>query len=108
MFLNTKEVSCFHQRRSPILLGSGGANPFDDDEEDEWDISRDNGILVDNGEPGVAVRALYDYEGKRSTRALSLSVSRSSWLIIVAINMGVYGAPSTPSMEGAGISHKIK
>ena len=45
------------------LLGSGGANPFDDDEEDEWDVSRDNGILVDNGEPGVAVRALYDYEG---------------------------------------------
>jgi len=44
--------------------GSGGANPFDDDEEDEWDVSRDNGILVDNGEPGVAVRALYDYEGQ--------------------------------------------
>lgn len=46
------------------FAGSGGANPFDDDEEDEWDISRDNGILVDNGEPGVAVRALYDYEGQ--------------------------------------------
>lgn len=46
------------------FAGSGGANPFDDEEEEEWDISRDNGILVDNGEPGVAVRALYDYEGQ--------------------------------------------
>ena len=36
------------------------ANPFDDESE-EWD---DGGAyaLVDNGEPGVAVRALYDYE----------------------------------------------
>ena len=36
------------------------ANPFDDESE-EWD---DGGAyaLVDNGEPGVAVWALYDYE----------------------------------------------
>ena len=36
------------------------ANPFDDEAE-EWD---DGGAyaLVDNGEPGVPVRALYDYE----------------------------------------------
>ena len=36
------------------------ANPFDDESE-EWD---DGGAyaLVDNGEPGVPVRALYDYE----------------------------------------------
>lgn len=35
------------------------SNPF---EEEEWD--EDGGEpLVDNGEPGVPVRALYDYEG---------------------------------------------
>lgn len=35
------------------------SNPF---EEEEWD--EDSGEpLVDNGEPGVLVRALYDYEG---------------------------------------------
>ena len=31
-------------------------NPF---EEEEWD---ENDALVDNGEPGVPVKALYDYE----------------------------------------------
>lgn len=37
-------------------------NPF---EEEEWD--EDPGeVLVDNGEPGVPVRALYDYEGAES------------------------------------------
>lgn len=35
----------------------GDANPFD---EEEWDESD---ALVDNGEPGVPVKALYDYEG---------------------------------------------
>lgn len=35
------------------------SNPFD---EEEWD--EDGGeALVDTGEPGVPVRALYDYEG---------------------------------------------
>ena len=39
---------------------SGGeANPF---EEEEWD-EYPNEALVDNGEPGVPVKALYDYEG---------------------------------------------
>eukprot|EP00092_Neocalanus_flemingeri_P029726 GFUD01032274.1.p1 GENE.GFUD01032274.1~~GFUD01032274.1.p1 ORF type:complete len:434 (+),score=121.81 GFUD01032274.1:728-2029(+) len=40
--------------------GVKDANPFDDESE-EWD---DGGAyaLVDNGEPGVAVKALYDYE----------------------------------------------
>jgi len=33
------------------------SNPFDDE---EWDDSND--VLVDTGEPGVPVRALYDYE----------------------------------------------
>jgi hypothetical protein len=47
-------------RASTITNGSstkGDANPFD---EEEWDESD---ALVDNGEPGVPVKALYDYEG---------------------------------------------
>ncbi|KAL1110216.1 hypothetical protein AAG570_008293 [Ranatra chinensis] len=46
-----------------ITNGNGrGAdvNPFD---EDEWDEGE---TLVDNGEPGIPVRALYDYEGAES------------------------------------------
>ena len=35
------------------------ANPFDDESE-EWDDA--NYVLQDNGEPGVPVRAPYDYE----------------------------------------------
>lgn len=35
------------------------SNPF---EEEEWD-EEGGEPLVDNGEPGVPVRALYDYEG---------------------------------------------
>lgn len=42
--------------------GKVDANPFD--EEEEWDEG-DN-VLVDNGEPGVPVKALYDYEGAES------------------------------------------
>ncbi|XP_017768647.1 PREDICTED: protein kinase C and casein kinase substrate in neurons protein 1 isoform X2 [Nicrophorus vespilloides] len=47
-------------RASTITNGSaskGEVNPF---EEEEWDESD---ALVDNGEPGVPVKALYDYEG---------------------------------------------
>ncbi len=40
-------------------------NPFDDDHED-WDDDYPNDALVDNGEPGVPVRALYDYKGAES------------------------------------------
>lgn len=36
------------------------ANPF---EEEEWDEGDAENILIDNGEPGVPVKALYDYEG---------------------------------------------
>nr|XP_027199868.1 protein kinase C and casein kinase substrate in neurons protein 1-like [Dermatophagoides pteronyssinus] len=36
-------------------------NPFEDDHEDWEDYSND--ALVDNGEPGVLVKALYDYVG---------------------------------------------
>lgn len=41
--------------------GKEEENPFDDEQED-WD-DYPNEALVDNGEPGVPVRALYDYEG---------------------------------------------
>ena len=59
----------------PICSNGGGSkesNPFD--EEEEWDdggggnansasgAASSEGALVDNGEPGVKVRALYDYE----------------------------------------------
>ncbi|GLV39942.1 Syndapin [Carabus blaptoides fortunei] len=52
-------------RTSTITNGTttkGDANPFD---EDEWDEG-DGEALVDNGEPGVPVKALYDYEGAES------------------------------------------
>lgn len=42
--------------------GSRDANPF---EEEEWD-EEGGDALVDNGEPGVPVKALYDYEGAES------------------------------------------
>ncbi|XP_018903485.2 protein kinase C and casein kinase substrate in neurons protein 1 isoform X2 [Bemisia tabaci] len=42
--------------------GAAESNPF---EEDEWDEDGSE-TLVDNGEPGVPVRALYDYEGAES------------------------------------------
>lgn len=41
---------------------SANAEPFDDEE--DWDEGEN--VLVDNGEPGVPVRALYDYEGAES------------------------------------------
>ncbi|XP_044748476.1 protein kinase C and casein kinase substrate in neurons protein 1 isoform X3 [Coccinella septempunctata] len=48
-------------RSSTITNGTNKeANPF---EEEEWDESD---ALVDNGEPGVPVKALYDYEGAES------------------------------------------
>lgn len=43
---------------------AGESNPFEDEDWDEGD-NGDN-ILVDNGEPGVPVKALYDYEGAES------------------------------------------
>lgn len=53
---------------SPAITNGNGkkqpeANPFDDHDE-EWD-ENDNSenVLTDNGEPGVPVKALYDYEG---------------------------------------------
>lgn len=43
--------------------GKSDANPF---EEEEWDEGDSESVLVDNGEPGVPVKALYDYEGAES------------------------------------------
>jgi len=41
---------------------SQDSNPFDNEDE-EWE---DDSALKDNGEPGVPVKALYDYEGAES------------------------------------------
>ncbi|XP_013104112.1 protein kinase C and casein kinase substrate in neurons protein 2 isoform X3 [Stomoxys calcitrans] len=56
-----------HARNSSVTSNgnksnSTDANPFE--EEEEWDEG-DN-VLVDNGEPGVPVKALYDYDGAES------------------------------------------
>ena len=46
-----------------------GSSPFDEEGE-EWDENPDGGDqidpLIDTGEPGVKVRALYDYEAAES------------------------------------------
>ncbi|XP_028027495.1 protein kinase C and casein kinase substrate in neurons protein 1 isoform X2 [Bombyx mandarina] len=41
----------------------GADNPF---EEEEWDGDGEGGALTDSGEPGLPVRALYDYTGAES------------------------------------------
>lgn len=52
--------------------GKVDSNPFE--EEEEWDEA-DN-VLVDNGEPGVPVKALYDYEGAESDE---LTFKQGAW-----------------------------
>ncbi|XP_036326282.1 protein kinase C and casein kinase substrate in neurons protein 1 [Rhagoletis pomonella] len=54
-------ASASNNRNSSVTNGNGKSdvNPFE--EEEEWDEG-DN-VLVDNGEKGVPVKALYDYEG---------------------------------------------
>ena len=42
--------------------GKREGNPFEDDQ-DEWDDQFTHDTLADNGDPGVPVKALYDYEG---------------------------------------------
>ncbi|CAG9782498.1 unnamed protein product [Diatraea saccharalis] len=49
-------------KTSPVKDGAKQDNPF---EEDEWD-EESGGALTDTGEPGVPVRALYDYTGAES------------------------------------------
>lgn len=39
------------------------SNPFEEEEWDEEEGVGPDGALVDNGEPGVPVKALYDYDG---------------------------------------------
>ncbi|XP_076327045.1 protein kinase C and casein kinase substrate in neurons protein 1-like isoform X2 [Tachypleus tridentatus] len=48
-------------RNSAVSSNGQEQNPFDE-ENDEWD-DYSNDTLVDTGEPGVPVKALYDYEG---------------------------------------------
>uniref|UniRef100_A0A0K8TP09 Putative adaptor protein pacsin n=1 Tax=Tabanus bromius TaxID=304241 RepID=A0A0K8TP09_TABBR len=54
-----------NHRSSTITNGTTKTetNPF---EEEEWDEGDGDNVLVDNGEPGVPVKALYDYEGAES------------------------------------------
>lgn len=58
-----------NHRASTITNGNGNgngkadANPFD---EEEWDEGDGDTVLIDNGEPGVPVKALYDYDGAES------------------------------------------
>ncbi|XP_066999542.1 protein kinase C and casein kinase substrate in neurons protein 1 isoform X2 [Anabrus simplex] len=59
----SKDKSDGGNRTSTITNGTRTeANPF---EEEEWDEEVGE-ALVDNGEPGVPVKALYDYEGAES------------------------------------------
>ncbi|XP_019866189.1 protein kinase C and casein kinase substrate in neurons protein 1 isoform X2 [Aethina tumida] len=57
-----RRVESPNNRNSTITNGGSNQeqNPFD---EEEWE---ENGALVDNGEAGVPVKALYDYEGAES------------------------------------------
>lgn len=50
-------INCFFFFSRNGSTAKGDVNPF---EEEEWE---ENDALVDNGEPGVPVKALYDYEG---------------------------------------------
>jgi len=65
IFLTILIYNCFY-----ILYSNGApnsqtpdSNPFEEEEWDEEEGVGPDGVLVDNGEPGVPVKALYDYEG---------------------------------------------
>lgn len=61
--IKVKDKTDNGNRTSSITNGTRPeANPF---EEEEWD-EEGGEALVDNGEPGVPVKALYDYEGAES------------------------------------------
>ncbi|XP_037933901.1 antigen EM13-like [Teleopsis dalmanni] len=61
---NATAAAASSNRNSGVTNGNGKADPNPFEEEEEWDDT-DN-VLVDNGEPGVPVKALYDYEGAES------------------------------------------
>jgi len=61
---------CINNYLSYIFHSNGASNsqtpdsnPFEEEEWDEEEGVGPDGALVDNGEPGVPVKALYDYEG---------------------------------------------
>ncbi|XP_053202292.1 protein kinase C and casein kinase substrate in neurons protein 1-like isoform X2 [Panonychus citri] len=62
--MNKLNKSISDKRDSHDSNGKTESNPFDDDHEEWEDYTND--ALVDNGEPGIPVRALYDYEGAES------------------------------------------
>ncbi|XP_055299778.1 protein kinase C and casein kinase substrate in neurons protein 2 isoform X2 [Sitodiplosis mosellana] len=57
-----------NNRNSTVTNGTNKseANPFEEGDDGEWDEGDGENILVDNGEPGVPVKALYDYDGAES------------------------------------------
>jgi len=57
---SNEKINSSSNRVSAVSNGNRPeGNPFEDEEWEEYP----NEALVDNGEPGVAVRALYDYDG---------------------------------------------
>ena len=56
----TNFFSVFFSNGSTTGNGAADRTPFDEEEWDDGDGHVDP--LVDNGEPGIKVRALYDYE----------------------------------------------
>lgn len=64
------ELVRIHSQKSWLFHRNGNgkseANPFEEGDDGEWDEGDGENILVDNGEPGVPVKALYDYDGAES------------------------------------------
>lgn len=60
----------------------GESNPF---EEEEWDEDG-NDALVDTGEPGIPVKALYDYVGAESDE-LSFKQGKLPFLSLAAMRI---------------------